>query len=95
MLQLNFLGSWDLRFFLVRHLNNDQDAGHFMLKLPLAVYGPTYRVSFLVCAGMLAGSVISIAVTGFLMGDLWKRKSGQEQGYGSDSHRNKNTPVSA
>ncbi|KAF5392071.1 hypothetical protein D9757_003210 [Collybiopsis confluens] len=39
----------------------------------LSVYGPTYRVSFLTCVGLLAGAVIFIAMTGLLMGEslLW------------------------
>ncbi|KAG6841789.1 hypothetical protein C0991_006673 [Blastosporella zonata] len=34
------------------------------------IYGPTYRVSYIVCSGLLAGSICSIVITGILMGEL-------------------------
>ncbi|ESK93306.1 phthalate transporter [Moniliophthora roreri MCA 2997] len=37
------------------------------------VYGPTYKVSFIVCAGLLGGAIVSIALSGLLTGELWKR----------------------
>ncbi|KAJ3775794.1 major facilitator superfamily domain-containing protein [Lentinula raphanica] len=37
----------------------------------LSVYGPTYRVSFIVCIGLLAGAVVFIALSGALLGELF------------------------
>ncbi|KAJ3892184.1 major facilitator superfamily domain-containing protein [Lentinula edodes] len=36
----------------------------------LSVYGPTYKVSFLVCVGLLAGAVVFIGMSGALLGEL-------------------------
>ncbi|KAJ3752212.1 major facilitator superfamily domain-containing protein [Lentinula raphanica] len=37
----------------------------------LSVYGPTYRVSFIVCIGLLAGAVVFITLSGALLGELF------------------------
>ncbi|KAG6911077.1 hypothetical protein DXG01_004592 [Tephrocybe rancida] len=39
------------------------------------IYGPTYRVSFIVCSALLAGAILSIAATGLLMGELFDTKT--------------------
>ncbi|KAJ3915429.1 major facilitator superfamily domain-containing protein [Lentinula edodes] len=53
----------------------------------LSVYGPTYRVSFLICVGLLAGAVVFIAMSGALLGELglgkfefWRTENTQMDG---------------
>ena len=57
---------------------------YFYFYSHIAIYGPTYRVSFLTCVGLLSGAVVFIAMSGFLMGELWSRREEDEAGHDPD-----------
>ncbi|KAG6812016.1 hypothetical protein H0H92_004745 [Tricholoma furcatifolium] len=48
------------------------------------IYGPTYRISYTVCSALLAGAILSIALTGVLMGELLRTKSRDASGQGTE-----------
>lgn len=78
MRSLNSLESWDHNFFLVRF----QILRFLTLRLTswcfpchiIASYGPSYNLSFKACIGLLAGAIVGVVASEWLMKRAASRK---------------------